>query len=636
MTMFNLKHSKTIAALVGGAIVGVVATLAVVFLLPSFNDGAKDWRAGIPSNAFEGKSSASGNSVSVQDLEDILQFKTEFERKAALLGLLVEATEISLIEYLEESQGFDSLHLRHATEHAIIQKLTYLNPQSALAQVSTLPTNRREDLVSAIFEELSLSDLDEAKRRAAELDPVLRQAALHGILTGRPKHSDDMLLKFAKQLKLETFAENFLAEAVAFSAQDDPASAWNRIVLDRQPNLAQTEFLIRIASEWLMQDGISVIDRISNSLTDEVVREAVITSVLHRIAQEDPHAALTEATKLTGNSRELVLRTVAAVWARIDPQAALAGIATLEGGKTLELLQESVLEAWAENDPTNLLEMLATVPEHLRAMAKEEAMLAIARGSPEEAISFLSDLEDDDLRIKLAKEIATHWSEHDPHAALEWVLNEQFTTNVQQAETLMIVLASLATKDPERAFQTAREQPIVLRGQYYRGMEVTVIQHLVETNIDKALAMLSEIRRDGLTVTHAYSEVGRAMIRDGQFDRALKLGERLGENRRRNYNGSLMYQWAMSDPETLFATLAKLPSDQLKDQAAKGLVRYNHDTKALNSEQMNRVASFLPDGYVDPYNSMKQMNRDHSKWFDQQVQMIFLDNGLTRERSKTE
>ena len=633
--MLRSSHSKTIAVLVGGIVIGSVATLAVVFLIPSFKgDGSENWRASIPTSTSDGKSSTSGPSISVQKLEDISQFNTDFERKAALYALLEKAAETNLIEYLEESKSIDSLHQRNVFERTIVQKLASLNPQSALDQVSSLPKTRQEVIISAIFEELSLSDLDEAISYAQELGPLLQQAALRGILSTRHRHSDKRLLEIASQLENEAFAETFLAEAVAFSAHEDPASAWDQIIFDSQPNLAQTEFLIRVASEWLIQEGISVIDQISESLVDEVVRDAVITSVLHQIAQEDPAAAMLKAVKLTGQSRELALRTIAEVWARIDPKAALASIATMESGKTLTLLQESVIAAWAAHDADGLLELLSSVPVHLRGLAKQEAMLAIARVSPEKAISFLSDLEDDDLRIKLAKEIATHWSKQDPHAALDWVLSEKFTTNVQQAETLMIVLGNLATKDPDLAFQTARDQPIVLRGQYYRGMEVTVIQNLVETNIDQALAMLSEIRSDGLTVTHAYSEVGRAMIRDGQFDRALELGERLNDSRRRNYNGSLMYQWAMSNPESLFEGLEKLPSDQIRDQAARGLVRYNQDTKALNSEQMEHVASFLPEGYVDPYNNLDRTARDVSEWFDQQVQIIFLGTEQQEEANK--
>ena len=634
--MLKSNHTKTISLLIGGAIVGSAATLAVVFFLPFFKgDSANNWRAGIPTNILDNTSGTTGTSVAVQDLEDIFQFETDFERKAALFGLLISATEPSLFEYLDQSKEIDSPSLRHSIESAIIQKLTSLNPQVALEQVKTLPTGRQRDLITLIFEEVSLSDLEDAKNLALALDPTLKQAAVRGILRARHKYSDDLMLDIAKALNQEIYAVSYLAKAVAFSAFEDPALAWSYIVFDSQPNLAQTEFLIQVASEWLLQEGISVIDQISESLTDTVVRDAVIMSALHRIAQDDPRAALIEALQLTSDSRELALQTIAEVWARIDPQAALAEIATMESGKTLKLLQESVLTAWAENDPNALLEALALVPEHLRAMAKEEAMLAIARVSPDEAVSFLSELEDDNLRIKLAKEIAKYWSEQDPHAALDWVLNETFTTDVQQAETLMIVLASLAINDPELAFKTARDQPIVLRGALYRGMEVTVIQHLVETDIDQALAMLSDIRREGLTVTHAYSEVGRAMIRDGQYDRALALGQRLGENRRRNYNGSLMYQWAMTNPETLFEHLDELPSDQLKDQAAKGLVRYNHETKALSSAQMEHVGSFLPEGYVDPYGNSRQMRQMSSEWFDEQVQLIFI-NPVQREKAKEE
>ena len=635
--MFKSNNSKTFLVLIGSAIVGSAATLTIVFLLSSFNnDGDNNWRAGIPKNAYDGTSDTTSTNPSVRTLKDILSLRTKFERQVALYGLLANANETRLLEHLNESKGIESSEFRNLTERVVFQRLAVLNPQRALVEVNTLPVNRHEDFISTIFEELSLADLDEAKSHALQLDPALKHAALRGILKSRHKHADNTLLDIARQLNHETLAENFFAQAVAFSAHEDPAAAWSQIVFDGQPNMSQTEFLINVATEWLFQDGIAVIDQISESLKVEVVRDTVITAALHQIAQHDPRAALLEATKLTSKSRELVLSTIAEVWATIDPDTALANIETMESGKTLALLQESVIAAWAIDDPTRLLEVLSTVPEHLQGLAKEKALLAIAQVSSEQAVSYLADLEDDDLRMKLAKEIATYWSEQDPHTALDWVLQENFTTNVQQAETLMIVLGSLAMKDPELAFQTARDQPIVLRGQYYRGMEVTVIQNLVETNIDQALAMLPDIRSAGLTQTHAYSEVGRAMIRDGQYDRALKLGERLSERGRKNYNGSLMYQWAMSNPETLFENLDKLPSDQLKDQAARGLVRYNQETKALDSQQMEHVASFLPEGYVDPYNNMRRVNWEWRGMVDQQVQMIFLDNGTMRERISNE
>ena len=150
------------------------------------------------------------------------------------------------------------------------------------------------------------------------------------------------------------------------------------------------------------------------------------------------------------------------------------------------------------------------------------------------------------------------------------------------------------------AFQTARDQPIVLRGQHYRGLEVTVIQQLVEHDIDAAMEMLAQIRNEGLTVAHAYSEVGRAFIRNGEFDRALKLGERLSERGQRNYNGALMYQWALTEPESLFSAIEGLPNDLIREQAARGLMRYNPETYALSDEQLQQIAAYLPEGYVPP------------------------------------
>lgn len=391
------------------------------------------------------------------------------------------------------------------------------------------------------------------------------------------------------------------------SRYEELETEWEALV-NGQSNIAQIEILLQHAQTWLDQDGIKVIDQISRTLSDTTVHDAVIASVLQDIAQSDPQTALQQALDLKGVARQFALQTIIEIWATTDPQAALAGVSILESRTDQQALQESVLSVWARVDPRGLLDAIEALPIELQALGTEMALLAISKEAPQEAIQLMADLTDKDLIDKLSKEIALHWSEQDAHAALDWVLASEFPTNVIQAEALMIVLANLASEDPELAFQTAREQPIVLRGQFYRGLEVTVIQHLVETDIDAAKAMLSQIRNEGLTVAHAYSEVGRAYIRNGEFDQALKLGERLSERGQRNYYGSLMYQWALSNPESLFAALEGLPSDQMKKQAARGLVRYNPETYALSDEQMEQVGTFLPEGYQDPsrrYNTLR-------------------------------
>lgn len=383
------------------------------------------------------------------------------------------------------------------------------------------------------------------------------------------------------------------------SAIRHPEAAWEVLVRSGS-GVSQLETLLKVAQFWIEKDGIQVIDQIGATLSDPTVREAVIASVLQSVASADPQVALQQALGLEGVSRQLALQTIIEVWATTDPQAALAGVSVLESRSDRKTLQETILRVWANISPQGLLEAVESLPENLRKLGLEEALLVISRDTPEEAVRLIADLTDRELVDKLSKEIATYWSEQDPRAALDWVLNNHFPTNVIQAEALMIVLGNLTKEDPDLAFQTARDQPIVLRGQYYRGLEVTVIQQLVEHDIDAAMEMLAQIRNEGLTVAHAYSEVGRAFIRNGEFDRALKLGERLSERGQRNYNGALMYQWAMTDPESLFSAIEGLPNDLIREQAARGLMRYNPETYALSEEQLQQIAAYLPEGYVPP------------------------------------
>ena len=374
------------------------------------------------------------------------------------------------------------------------------------------------------------------------------------------------------------------------SAHEHPEIAWEALV-GKGSDIAQIESLLRVAQIWIEKDGIEVIDRFSGTLIDTTVREAIIASILQDIALADPKIALQQALELKGASRNFAVQVIIEVWATVDPQGALAAVSLLESDRDQRTLQEGILKVWANVDPQRLLSAVESLPGDLRMLGFEVALMAIANNTPEKAIKLMENLIDRRLIAQLSKEIATHWSKQDAHAALDWVLTMDFPTNVIQAEALKVVLASLTKEDPELAFQTARDQPIVLKGEFYRGLEVTVIQQLVESDIDAAAEMLAQVRSEGLTVAHAFDEVGRAYIRNGEIDKALELGERLSESGRQIYNGRMMYQWARSEPEALFSALDRLPNDLMRQQAVRGLIRHNPETNALSDEQLEQMAT---------------------------------------------
>lgn len=573
-----------------GIVGGALATSAILFAAGTAQ----------PINDSVGKVDSSSSVASldainepIDTISDLVRLPTLLERTAALHRLVNAADENLLIDFLEQSRTIKSSSLRHAIEIAVVRKLAAADPEIAISQLATLQSERHDELIAAIYSAWAGSNLVEAVSQAIKLDPPLKKAALRGILSARGDLTFEQRQSVARRLGNEQFAIDLVNLETVNGAFVDPESAWNSFVIDGYSNAAQTEHLIEVAELWINRDGIDVIDRISDSLESSTVLNAVVVSVLHRVARQDPADAFRQALGLKSSSRELALETIVEIWAVKDPNGALSAILGLDSEPDRQHLQEKVLQAWASNDPVALMAIIDQLPEDIQALAKEAAMFAIARISPEQATGFLAELTERNARDALAKEIATYWSETDVASALDWALNDEFATDILQAEVLMIVLANLATENPELAFTTARKQPIVLRGQYYRGLEVTVIQQLVDTDIEKALGMLSDIRNEGLTVSHAYSEVGRAMVRSGDVDRALKLGERLSERGRSIYNGSLMYQWALANPEDLLASIEGLPTAQLKEQAVRGLNRFNSQTKALTDEQLEYANSLL-------------------------------------------
>ena len=127
-----------------------------------------------------------------------------------------------------------------------------------------------------------------------------------------------------------------------------------------------------------------------------------------------------------------------------------------------------------------------------------------------------------------------------------------------------------------------------------------VIEQLARSDIERAISFLSQVR-DGHTKLHAYIAAGRALVQNGGYDRALRLGQQLPNEDQSRYRHSVLWSWAESDPEGLLASLEELPSEDAKTQAALGLIMSNFRHNALSGEQMEYVSSMLPKGSGTTY-----------------------------------
>lgn len=597
---------RTFGFVTFGLVVGAVLATAVFILLPNSNSQSGEPLAeGQPfskdSNDGQTRTNTS-NFESVEglgdfgefgDLGDISVIESSFERNYKLHGFLMGADESQLVGYLTQSSEVDTPSVRDQFQIAVVQRLTEFNPQRALKSIRSLPNSQDQALLGTVFGEWSRADLDGALAQAKSLSESERLTALAGILSSREDLSDSLKQQIARQLGHEQYAMQTQSSAMASSSDGDPRDAWNSLVNDSFEDIAQIGSLVQIAQTLVQQNGIEALDWIRNSLIDDTVLEATVRSVLHHVALSNPQSAFQQAQSLSRDSQEVALPTIVEMWARSNPLVAMNTLSNLKNASQRKELQTTLLRSWAENDPQNLFDSLERLPEAIRSKAEQQAMLAVARAAPSDAVAYLADLPAGDRQRDLALEIAEHWSNLDVYAALDWVLSDQITSESTRRRALTEVLRNLVDVDPTLAFQTAlKQEPL---SKYGRGLEAMVIEQIAQSDIEMAISLLSQVR-DGHTKLHAFIAAGRALVQNGGYDRALSLGQQLPTEDQSRYRHSVMWSWAESDPEGLLASLEELPSEDAKTQAAMGLIMSNFRHNALSGEQMEYVSSILPKG----------------------------------------
>ena len=605
MTLFANQKVRTLGFVSLGVIVGAALSTLVCMVLLSPDTHSDSYVVDSPSvtddenaSLSKGLSESSVASMSrIADLDDLSEIESATERTFNLHGLLMHADESQLNSYLQQSAVMDRSALRDQIQSAVVQRLAESNPQATLKVIAGLPDRQGQQLVATVFGEWSNWDLDGALTGAKTLTESERLAALNGILASRSDLSDSLQQQIARQLGHEHFAMQTQSSDTASSSEGDPRQAWNALVNDAYEDIAQIGSLVQIAQTLVQQNGFEALDWIRDSLVDDTVLDATVRSVLHHVALSDPQAAFLQAQSISRDAQDVALPTIVEMWARSDPLVAMGRISSLKNASQRKKLQTTLLQAWAENDAQDLFDNLEQIPESLRQNAEQEAMLAVARSSPSDAVAYLAELTALDRQQTLALEIAEHWSQQDIYAALDWVLSEQFTNESTKRRALTEVLRNLVDVDPVLALQTALKQPLT---KYGRGLEAMVIEQLARTDLERAISLLSQVR-DGSTKLHAYISAGRSLVQNGRYVRALRLGQQLSDEQQSAYRHSIMWQWAEADPQSLLASLDDLPSQDAKTQAALGLVMANFRTKALSDDQMKYVSSVLPQGSLGTY-----------------------------------
>ena len=533
----------------------------------------------------------------VADLKDLTLFKSHFDRTLALNRLLKNATVELLKAYAEQSKSISTIHWRNTAQQATFQRLASLNPKVALEQINEMPIEARHPLLQTIFQECSLANLDQAIEYANQLDNKSKLSALNGILMSMEHLTQEEQRAVARRLGNEWVALEKIELEKDLELFEDPEREWNDFLSNNNNNLdsldaAQSKMLVFIATAWIARDGIEVFAKIRESFPNQYPLLETVSSIVNKLFPHHPQVALEMAAHVEGVSywhREKIVREFLTPWAAIAPQEALEAVNRVEGPYLRRLFQSLVFEIWAVQDAKTLWDMTNNLPADLQGMAQEQALIAMAKTTPTDAVELLSEISDQYFYQNVLEGIAIQWTQHDVFGVLNWIESDELVATAQERLTKKVI-AELSKTDPELAFQTALKYP---PDSNEEGMEAQVIQSLAfGGDIDKALSLLQQTRK-GKTRTQAYGSIIDALLLvDEETQRshdAVDLFVQAVTVDSVEKFGFMLLNLSTRAPLILFDSIDDLPSKELKRIVAISLLTHNEDNGMFTEDQLSEL-----------------------------------------------
>lgn len=600
MDSHEAKRSRLPLQLILGIAIGGIATAAVIVGVSSLTNEKGSFSDDGRSIATKGNSVGASSGTENIDtsplkgspdegpLSGLLSHRGNFGLSVALHNTLASAGEKELLSLLEQSAAIDHASRRQLVQGTIFRRYASLDPKGAVKQVSNMPRLQHGDLLATVFGEWALAHLDDAVANAKRLDGFGKLAALRGILESRDDLADAVRIEIGRQLGNERVAQNIVTQSNISVAIKDPESAWDTLIGDDLLDTAQTGTLIQVAEAWIEKDGMSVLGKINDTLSDWTSKTSVLAAVIHNLVQTDAQAVFDFVRTLENDTHNTVIMNVVNAWARLDPEAALAAVQSVESKSLRSSLQNSIASSWGRTNPREALANLELLPESARKAAMSSAIIALAQTTPEEAANLMANMDGGEYQLMTAFQVMSAWANKDPMAALEWILNNPDIED-QRTALLPSILYQVASRNPQLAFEIALQQPV---GENQIGLEAQVIANIAYSDMEKALALLSQVR-EGPTLVYALNSVGSALVRSGDVDEAWMLAQRLPKSQRQTYFQNVVSAWALQDATELYESIDGLPSDEIKSFAAARLISFNKWSKNLDDDQVNRAKTYL-------------------------------------------
>ena len=247
-------------------------------------------------------------------------------------------------------------------------------------------------------------------------------------------------------------------------------------------------------------------------------------------AKLDPEAALAWANGLEGRDKSGALSSVISEMASKDPTKAAQVAATLEGDDQARACGE-IAGKWASTDFAAAESWIQSLPAEARDRAMSQALQSMAATDPEGAAAKVAGIPVGRDRERAIEDIAGSWARKDPASAAAWVIQQQ---QEDPEDAIRSVISTWAGQDSAATLAFIQQQP-------------------------------AGEMRDDATSTYIWSNRGA----DPQ--ETIKLAESISDEGSRNRTvGMAAMRWMQEDKEAATAYIQQ--STALSDEAKQRLI----------------------------------------------------------------
>ncbi|MGB6220353.1 hypothetical protein [Haloferula sp.] len=292
----------------------------------------------------------------------------------------------------------------------------------------------------------------------------------------------------------------------------------------------------QLFSSWASEDPEAAIAGL-DTLEGPQARQQAMSGLAAALASQDPERALQFALGVKNSAEQNgMMSQIARVLAASDPQRALKMLDELPSGPQRNGVLSGITGSWFQNAPKEAMLWIESLPSHDRATALEQGMWQIIQSDIEGAAKLLESMPSGQSLSHYYSNVASQWAQTDPDAALRWV--EGLPAGQRKNQATSGIINKIAESDPR-----------------------------------KAASMLEQMGIDQNSSHQVGTIAGSWAMEDGAAAMAWMEGLDLRENERSSAVSSAFSQWVQTDSEAAAKYALSFENEKDRKAAIDSLVR---------------------------------------------------------------